>query len=73
MLLGDGNGGFAPKTDHSAGSFPASVAVGDFDRDGDPDLATANAQSNDVSVLLGDGAGDSPPRPTTPLAPTPPR
>ena len=36
---------------------PFSVAVGDFNGDGKQDLATANSGSNDVSVLLGDGAG----------------
>jgi hypothetical protein len=33
------------------------VAVGDFNRDSNPDLAVANL-SNTVSVLLGDGTGD---------------
>ena len=42
-----GNGG---------GDFPNSVAVGDFDRDGTPDLAVANVINN-VSVLLGNGDG----------------
>lgn len=40
-----------------AGSSPASVAVGDFNRDGKPDLAVANLGNNDVSILLGDGDG----------------
>jgi len=35
------------------GSNPRSVAVGDFNGDGDPDLVTANVNSNDVSVRLG--------------------
>jgi VCBS repeat-containing protein len=39
------------------GSFPASVAVGDFNGDGKPDLAVANEFSNDVSVLLGGSSG----------------
>jgi hypothetical protein len=33
------------------------VAVGDFNGDGKPDLATANFNSNSVSVLLGKGDG----------------
>ncbi len=64
VLLGNGNGTFRPATDFSAGSGPASagtgpiaVAVGDFNRDGAPDLATANYGSSTGSVLLGDGRG----------------
>jgi hypothetical protein len=34
------------------GSGPVSVAVGDFNRDGLPDLAVANQDSNNVSVLI---------------------
>jgi hypothetical protein len=41
----------------SAGSFPASVAVSDFNGDDDPDLAVANRFSSNVSVLLGGAAG----------------
>ena len=37
------------------GAFP--VAVGDFNKDGIPDLVVANDQSNTVSVLLGKGDG----------------
>ena len=37
--------------------MPWSVAVGDFNGDGLPDLAVANFFSNDVSVLLGNGDG----------------
>jgi hypothetical protein len=55
VLLGDGVGGFGAKTDFASGSYPLSLAVGDFDDDGNLDLATANAY--DVSVLLGDGHG----------------
>ena len=33
------------------------MAVGDFNRDGSPDLVTANHSSNNVSVLLGNGSG----------------
>src|SRR5258707_853361 len=36
---------------------PQSVAMGDFNGDGVPDLATANWGSNDVSVFLGNGDG----------------
>ena len=39
------------------GSNPVSVALGDLNRDGDLDMVSANAGSNDVSVLLGTGNG----------------
>ena len=49
---------FTGPTNFAAGDGPVSVAVGDFNGDGDPDLAVANQFSSDVSVLLG-GAGGS--------------
>jgi VCBS repeat-containing protein len=64
VLLGDADGSFTaaasvPPGGFPSGSFPASVAVGDFNGDGDPDLAVANASpfSPNVSVLLGDVGG----------------
>ena len=41
----------------AAGFRPRSVAIGDLDGDGAPDLAVANFLSGDVSVLLGVGDG----------------
>ena len=46
-----GIGSFAPKVDFATGAYPASVAIGDLDEDGKPDLAIANYFSNSVSVL----------------------
>ncbi len=43
---------FAPQQTFATGSTPVSVAVGDFNGDGKPDLAIANFQANTVSVLL---------------------
>ena len=48
---------FDPAVNFATGVAPNAVAVGDFDRDGDLDLAVANFGSNNVSVLLGDGNG----------------
>ena len=39
------------------GARPNFVAVGDFNLDGKPDMATASSMSNSVTILLGDGAG----------------
>ena len=41
----------------AVGNFPVSVAVGDFNRDGIPDLAVANGNDNTLTVLLGKGDG----------------
>src|SRR6266446_7633491 len=51
---------FIARRDLAAGRSPDSVAVGDFNGDGRLDLATANFDSNDVSVLLGNGDGSFP-------------
>ncbi len=48
---------FAAPVNFSVGDDPSSVAVGDFNRDGKQDLATANGTSNNVSILLGNGSG----------------
>jgi VCBS repeat-containing protein len=50
----------------AVGSFPASVAVGDFNQDGHPDLAVANEFSNSVSVLLGSTGGSFTAAPSVP-------
>jgi hypothetical protein len=53
----DGGASFQTQQRFAAGDFPSSVAVADLNRDGFPDLVTANGGSNDVSVLLGNGDG----------------
>lgn len=60
ILLGDGAGGFTVRPEFvlpSGASFPNSIVEGDFNNDGKLDVATANVATNNVSVLLGDGAG----------------
>ncbi|WP_299568102.1 FG-GAP-like repeat-containing protein [uncultured Pedobacter sp.] len=42
---------FAAKQDFSTGSYPYSVAIGDVDGDGKPDLVVTNGSSNTVSVF----------------------
>jgi len=58
ILLGTGTGSFAPATNVEVGLRPLSLAAGDFNRDGSPDLVTANDFGSDVSVLLGTESGD---------------
>jgi hypothetical protein len=63
VLLGNGDGTFQTTNfSYVAGDNPWSVAVGDVNGDGWPDLAVANASSNDVSILLNDGAWTGPHR-----------
>src|SRR6266550_2138695 len=59
ILLGDGLGGFTPAAGSpvTVGQTPKSVAVGDFNNDGKPDLVADNFIGGSVSVFLGDGAG----------------
>jgi len=70
VLLGDGTGGFkrAAGSPFQVGTHPSSVAVGDFNGDGYPDLAIANRDSNNVTVLLSDGRGGFNPAPHSPFA-----
>ena len=56
MLLGSNGGTFSSPTTLTARSGVSSVAVGDFNLDGDPDLAVANFNDGRVSVLIGDQA-----------------
>ncbi len=61
VLLGTTGAGFLPAVSFSAGVpppnvdglSPSGIAVGDFNGDGEPDLAVANLQSDDVAVLVG--------------------
>jgi hypothetical protein len=67
VLFGDGSGAFGSgrhvgppipnDTTYATGSSPTSVAIGDLNGDGHPDLVTANLGDNTVSVFLGNGAG----------------
>jgi hypothetical protein len=72
ILIGRGNGTFVPKAvSPQTGSVPYSVVVADFNGDGKPDLAVANAGSNTITVLLGAGNGNFAP-PTSPAVGTDP-
>ena len=51
------SGTFASKADYATGSGVQSVTTGDWNGDGKPDLVTANASANTVSVLLGSATG----------------
>src|SRR5205809_3512866 len=71
VQYGNGDGTFRNWTEFKAGPFPNSVAVGDFNNDGHPDIAVANdkASIGSVSILInrGDGTFAAPVAYTTPL------
>ncbi|MBC8123408.1 MAG: VCBS repeat-containing protein, partial [Gemmatimonadaceae bacterium] len=56
-LKNNGNGTFAAPQNFVAGDAPRSITVGDLDGDGALDLATANGNSDNVSVLKNNGNG----------------
>ncbi len=57
LYLGNGDGTFGAPLSFVPGVDPLSAVGADFNRDGRRDLATANAETEDVSVLLGNGDG----------------
>ena len=57
VSLGDGAGGFGPPANFPTGFSPDGVAIGDFNNDGNQDLAVADGFNNNMSILLGNGAG----------------
>jgi len=57
VLLGKGDGTFQAQVDYATGHQPVGVAIGDFNHDGNLDLAVANDADNTVSILLGNGDG----------------
>jgi hypothetical protein len=58
VLLGNGDGTFGTPTQFTSGTTPVSIAIGDFNEDGNPDLAVVdNSPTPQVSILLGNGDG----------------
>jgi FG-GAP-like repeat len=70
ILLGKGNGTFteAKGSPFFAGNAPNDLAIGDFNNDGNLDLAFANHDRKYITVLLGNGRGSFA---TTPGSPFP--
>ena len=60
VLLGNGNGTFQAPVFYPVGTAsntPTSLTTGDFNHDGNLDVATANTEDNTVSILIGNGSG----------------
>src|SRR6202166_2892744 len=58
ILLGNGDGTFnLAAASPATGNTPTAIATGDFNGDGNLDLAIANGNSNTVTILLDNGNG----------------
>ena len=70
VYLGDGKGGFAQAngSPFSAGQNPADITTGDFNSDGNADIAIANHGAKLVTVLLGNGRGQFSSAPGSPIS-----
>jgi hypothetical protein len=55
VLLGNGDGTFAPRISYRGASYASSIAVGDVNRDGKPDLLIKDAWG--LGTWLGNGDG----------------
>ena len=57
ILLGVGDGTFAPQQVVTVGSAPRGIALLDSDGDGDIDIVNTNSDSGNLSLLRNDGSG----------------
>ena len=58
ILLGNENGGFTTAASYSSGGYtPRTVAVADFNKDGNLDLAVTNYGDGTIAILMGNGNG----------------
>src|SRR5215204_3032036 len=68
VLLGDGRGGFTPAPGSPIKAAAHLIAVGDVNKDRNPDLALTHHDSFGVVILLGAGDGRFAPAPGSPFA-----
>lgn len=58
VLIGDGLGNFYPSTNFLLGAGTITITCGDFNKDGNMDIAAANWDAANITVLYGDGNGN---------------
>lgn len=71
VLFGYGDGNFQLAVNYSAGQDPRSITSGDFNGDGNIDIAVANHDSGNVSILFGNPNGSLKPAVNYPLSSSP--
>ncbi len=71
ILIGKGDGTFAPAKNYGVGNNPVFVLQRDLNGDGKRDLVVVNQDSNTISVLLGNGDGTFKPQKTYPAGAKP--
>jgi hypothetical protein len=69
IRLGTGKGTFGQATLYPAGPYPIRLKAGDFNGDGNADVAVTQDSSTDVFVLLGTGTGSLGPPVTSTVGP----
>lgn len=57
VLLGNGDGTYAPQQLINVGAMPRGIAVLDVDGDADPDIVNTNQASGNLSLLINNGSG----------------
>ena len=71
LLLNNGAGSFGSGASYPTGPFPGTLASGDLNGDGYPDLVVTNSQSANVSVFINRGDGTFLPAQNTPVGSAP--
>jgi hypothetical protein len=70
VVPGKGNGSFKPKKTYEVGKKIDDIVAGDFDGDGNPDLAFADSFYGSANVILGAGTSFFRQPPQFPVAPS---
>ncbi len=71
VLLGAGDGSFAPPVAYTVGQQPQDSAIADFDGDGNLDVVTSSKETSELSLLYGVGDGTLQPQIRTPYPDAP--
>ena len=57
VLLGNGSGDFTAQPAVAEGGKPWQTVVGDFNKDGNVDVASCNSNTNNIGIFFGNGSG----------------